>query len=393
MKLLAPIVAETEALVALRRDLHQYPEPAFEEVRTATVVAEKLASWGVEVHTGVGKTGVVGIVRGDRPGPTIGLRADMDALPMEEKSDVPYRSRHADAFHGCGHDGHTTMLLGAAQYLAGSRRFPGSVALIFQPGEEGGAGARAMIEDGLFRRFPCDEIYALHNSPDTPFGQVLTRSGLAMAAYDSFDVELVGQGAHGAQPHKARDPIVAVAALAQALQTVVSRNVDPLKAAVVSITKIHAGSAYNVLPESAHLGGTIRTFEPEVRALVGERVRAVAAGIAAAFDVRAEVTVTPRFQTLQNTASLVEPVLDVAREVVGSPLVALDEEPKLGSEDFADMLDRVPGVYLWVGQGPSTSLHNPRYVFNDELIPIGATLLARIAETRAAALAARRMER
>jgi hippurate hydrolase len=392
MKLLDPIVAETDALVALRRDLHQHPEPAFEEARTAALVAEKLASWGVEVHTGVGKTGVVGIVHGERPGPAVGLRADMDALPMEERSEVPYRSQRSGAFHGCGHDGHTTMLLGAAQYLARTRRFPGSVVLVFQPGEEGGAGARAMIDAGLFQRFPCDEIYAIHNNPDAALGQVLVRPGLAMAAYDSFDIDVLGQGAHGAMPHRARDPIVAAVALAQALQTIVSRSVDPLRAAVVSITQLHAGSAYNVIPESARLGGTIRTFEPEVRALVAERMRAIAAGIATSFDLRLEVNVVPRFQALRNTPALVAPVLEIAGGVVGPSLAAIDEEPKTGSEDFADMLDVVPGVYLWLGQGRSTSLHNPRYVFNDELLPIGASLLARIAEARTAALAARRTE-
>ncbi len=387
MKLLDEIVRHHAELIAIRRDLHANPEVAFEEARTATVIAEKLSSWGVEVHAGIGKTGVVGVVRGSAPGPSVGLRADIDALPMEERSDVPYRSRRPGAFHGCGHDGHTTMLLGAARYLAESRRFPGSIVLIFQPGEEGGAGARAMIEQGLFDRFPCREVYAIHNFPDAPLGKVLVKPGLAMAAYDSFDIEITGRGAHAAQPHRARDPIVAAVTIAQVLQTIVSRSVDPLRAAVVSITQINAGSAYNVLPETARLAGTIRTFDLEVRALVAERMRALASGVAAAFEVVADVSIQARFQALRNTPELVAPVLDVAREVVGPELVAIDEEPKTGSEDFADMLDLVPGVYLNLGMGTERGLHDARYVFDDALLPVGATLLARLAEVRAAALA------
>jgi hippurate hydrolase len=390
MKLPETILRRHAELVAIRRDLHANPEVAFEERRTAARIAELLASWGVEVHTGVGATGVVGVVHGSGPGPAVGLRADMDALPMEEKSDVPYRSTRPGAFHGCGHDGHTTMLLGAARHLAETRRFPGTVVLIFQPGEEGGAGARAMIEAGLFRRFPCQEIYAIHNDPDSPLGKVRVKPGIAMAAYDSFDLEVTGTGAHGAQPHRARDPIVAAVTLAQSLQTIVSRNVDPIRAAVVSITKMAAGSAYNVIPETARLGGTIRTFDPEVRALVAERMRALAGGVGAAFGVGVAVAIEPRFQALRNRPELVDPALGLAREVVGDDLAALEQDPRMGSEDFADMLDVVPGVYLTVGQGRGErGLHDPRYVFNDDLLPIGASLLARIAEGRAAALSVR----
>ncbi len=390
MKLVDGVVQQADELTRIRRDLHQNPEIAFQEARTSEVVAGLLASWGVEVHRGVGKTGVVGVVRGEGPGGAVGLRADMDALPMEEGADVPYRSRRAGAFHGCGHDGHTAMLLGAARHLAATRRFPGTVVLVFQPGEEQGGGARAMLADGLFERFPCDEIYALHNAPDRPLGEVRVKPGLAMASYDSFEITLTGQGAHAAYPHRSRDAVVAAVALAQALQTVVSRNVDPLQAAVVSITQIHAGSAFNVLPESARLGGTIRTLDPAVRALVARRVRALAAGIAAAHDVEATVAVEPRFTALRNHDALVEPVLAVAREVVGEDLARTTDEPHMGSEDFADLLEAVPGVYLFVGQGGPAGLHNPRYVFSDDLLPIGASLLARIAERRAAAVAAAR---
>jgi amidohydrolase len=388
MALLADILGRVGELVAIRRDIHAQPEVGFEEARTSALVAEQLASWGIVVHTGIGKTGVVGVVRGNAPGAVIGLRADMDALPMDEMADVPYRSRRQGAFHGCGHDGHTTMLLGAARHLAETRQFPGEIVLIFQPAEEAGAGARAMIADGLFRRFPCDEIYALHNWPGAPLGQVRVKPGLAMAAYDSFDVTISGQGAHGAQPHHAKDPIVVAVTLSQALQTIVSRNLDPLKAAVVSITQIHAGTAYNVIPETARLSGTIRTFEPDVRTLVATRVRELSTAIAGGFGADAVVAVEHRFSALRNDRSLVPPVIDIAREVVGDALAGVDEQPRTGSEDFADMLDVVPGAYLLLGQAAGPGLHNPRYVFNDELLPVGASLLARIAEQRATTLAA-----
>jgi amidohydrolase len=389
MKLADDVLRDRDELVAIRRDVHAHPEVAFEEVRTSALVVEKLTSWGIEVHAGVGKTGVVGVVRGNAPGGAIGLRAELDALPMDEMSDVPYRSRRAGAFHGCGHDGHTAMLLGAARHLARTRDFPGRIVLIFQPAEETGAGARAMIADGLFRRFPCQELYALHNWPEGPLGSVRVKPGLAMAAYDSFDITITGRGAHGAQPHRARDPIVVAVTLAQALQTIVSRNVDPLKAAVVSITQIHGGSAYNVIPETAHLCGTIRTFDPEVRALVAARIQELSRGIASGFAAEAAVAIERRFSALRNDVSLVQPVIDIAREVVGDGLAGLDDDPKTGSEDFADMLDLVPGVYLSLGHPAGECLHSPRYVFDDELLPIGASLLARIAERRAAAVAAR----
>jgi amidohydrolase len=390
LKLVDDILRRAAELASIRRDLHRHPETECQEVRTSALVAERLAAWGIEVHTGIGKTGVVGIVRGSAPGAAIGLRADMDALPMEEAPDQPCRSTRPGAFHGCGHDGHTTMLLGAAQYLAETRRFPGEIVLIFQPGEEGGAGARAMIADGLFRRFRCDEVYALHNWPGGPLGQVVVKPGLAMAAYDSFDITVTGRGSHAAMPHLGRDAVVTALTIGQALQTIVSRNVDPLKSAVVSLTQVHAGSAYKVIPETARLCGTIRTFDPEVRALVAERIRALATGVALGFAAEAEVVIEHRFSALRNHEELVQAVLDVAREVVGDDLAGLDDQPKTGSEDFADMLEAVPGVYLWLRQGDGPGLHTPRYAFNDELLPIGASLLARLAERRAAALAPER---
>jgi amidohydrolase len=382
MKLIKDIVRFADDLTAIRRDLHANPEIGFEEVRTAAIVADKLTAWGVEVHTGIGGTGVVGIIRGDRPGGTIGLRADMDALPMQELADVPYRSKRDGVFHGCGHDGHTTMLLGTARYLAATRKFPGEIRVIFQPAEEGLGGALAMIADGLFQRFPCQEVYGLHNWPDGPVGRITVKPGVAMAASDQFDIIIGGQGAHGAQPHLARDPTIVAVTLAQALQSIVSRNMNPLDAAVLSITKLHAGTAYNVIPETATLGGTIRTFDANVRSLLHARIRELSSGLAAAFGVTINVTITDGFRVLRNSEEQSLAAISIAQAIVGAELAGVVDVPLTGSEDFSDMLDAVPGAYLLLGQGPGPSLHNPHYVFNDDILPIGATLLARIAEER-----------
>jgi amidohydrolase len=382
MKLIKEIVRFADDLTAIRRDLHANPEIGFEEVRTAAIVADKLTAWGVEVHTNIGRTGVVGIVKGDRPGGTIGLRADMDALPMQELANVPYRSKRDGVFHGCGHDGHTTMLLGAARYLATTRKFAGEIKLIFQPAEEGLGGALAMIADGLFRRFPCNEVYGLHNWPDGPVGRITIKPGIAMAASDQFDIIIGGQGAHGAQPHLARDPAIVAVTLAQALQTIVSRNINPLDAAVLSITKLHTGTAYNVIPETATLGGTIRTFDANVRSLLHARIRELSAGLAAAFGVTITVTITDGFRVLRNSEAQSLAAINIAQGIVGK-LAEIIDVPLTGSEDFSDMLDAVPGAYLLLSQGPGPSLHNPHYVFNDDILPIGASLLARIAEERA----------
>jgi amidohydrolase len=387
MKLIKEIVRFVDDLTAIRRDLHANPEIGFEEVRTAASVADKLTAWGVEVHTGIGGTGVVGIIRGDRPGGAIGLRADMDALPMQELAEVPYRSRRDGVFHGCGHDGHTTMLLGAARYLADTRKFPGEIRLIFQPAEEGLGGARAMIADGLFQRFPCHEVYGLHNWPEGPVGRITVKPGIAMAASDQLDISISGRGAHGAQPQLSRDPTIVAVTLAQALQSIVSRNVNPLDAAVLSITKLHAGSAYNVIPEAATLGGTIRTFDGKVRTMLHQRIRELAAGLATAFGVTITVTITDGYRALCNSEEHSLAAINVARQIVGAELAEVIDMPLTGSEDFSDMLDIVPGAYLLLSQGPGASLHNPHYVFNDDIIPIGASLLARIAEVRANVLA------
>jgi len=386
MPVLPEIQSFTDELVAIRRDLHAHPEIGFEEVRTSDIVAEKLAGWGIEVHRGIGKTGLVGILHGTGgPGRSIGLRADMDALPIQEITNLPWRSTVAGKMHACGHDGHTTMLLGAARYLSENRGFKGTAVFVFQPAEEGLGGARSMIAEKLFERFPCDEIYGLHNSPDLDPGQISIFPGPAMAGADFFDIKITGRGSHGAMPHMGRDPIVVAMSLANALQTIVSRNADPREAAVLSITQIHAGSAYNVIPEEAVLAGTIRTFSPEIGALVRERMREIAAGTAASFGVTIEVDIRNIFNVLVNHEAQTEAVVTVAAEIVGPEGVLTDGKPLMGSEDFADMLRVVPGAYAWVGHAGTVPVHNPAYVLDDGILPVGASLLARLVETRAAA--------
>ena len=383
MNLVPEILAFADDLTRIRRDIHAHPEIGFDEHRTAALVADALGEWGVQVHRGIGGTGVVGIIRGNGAGRRIGLRADMDALPMDEASGVPHASTRAGVFHGCGHDGHTTMLLGAARYLSQTRRFGGEVVLVFQPAEEGLGGAARMLADGLFDRFPCDEIYGLHNWPNAPVGRISLKPGVALAAADQFDITITGRGAHGAQPQHAVDPVMVASALAQALQTIVSRNVDPLRTAILSVTLMRAGTAHNVIPETAHLGGTIRTFDAGIRQLVAERLEALAKGIAQGFGASATVRVDPRFSALVNSEAQAAAAMEVARSLVGS-LAQLDTDPLTGSEDFADMLAKVPGAYLLVGSGPGPALHNPAYDFNDAILPIGASLLARLAEARTA---------
>lgn len=370
-------------LTAIRRDLHAHPEIGFEEVRTSGIVAEKLASWGVEVHRGLGTTGVVGVLKGNGNGSKrIGLRADMDALPMEENTNLKWRSTIPGRFHGCGHDGHTTMLLGTARYLAETRNFDGTVHFIFQPAEEGLGGARAMIKDGLFDKFPCDEIYGLHNAPDMNHGEIAIFPGPGMAAADFFDITITGYGAHGAMPERSKDPVVIAMTLGQAMQTIVSRNVDPLKSAVLSITQIHSGSAYNVIPGDAKLCGTVRTFDEKIRLQIRERMRTLAAGMAAAFDVEIKVDIRDGFSVLINQEEQAKAIEEVARTIVGDDKVFTKSRPKMGSEDFADMLLAVPGAYFWLGQEGSVPVHNPGYYFDDKALPIGASMFARIIETR-----------
>jgi amidohydrolase len=383
------IASYMDDLVALRRDFHAHPEIGFEEERTSGIVAEQLASWGIEVHRGLGKTGVVGILQGrNGGGRRIGLRADMDALPIEEATNLPYRSTSPGKMHACGHDGHTTMLLGAARYLAETRDFDGTAVFIFQPAEEGLGGARAMLADGLFRRFPCDEVYGLHNSPEGPRGRVAIRPGAAMAAADFFDIRITGRGSHAAHPHQSIDPTIVALTLGQALQTIASRNADPLKAIVLSITQIHGGAAYNVIPESVTLAGTVRTFDDATRKLATARMREIAAGVAKAFGCTIEADIRDIFSVLHNSERQAAAAAEIATELFGAENVDAAAEPKMGSEDFADMLHAVPGAYLWLGQTPGAALHNAGYNFDDEVIPLGASLLARIVERRSAASAA-----
>ena len=384
MKLIDRIQDYAEDLTAIRRDLHAYPELGFEEVRTSGVVASLLESWGIETHRNIGKTGVVAVLEGARPGKTIGLRADMDALPIEEQTNLPYRSTNPGVMHACGHDGHTTMLLGAARYLAETQDFAGKVVFIFQPAEEGLGGARAMLADGLFERFPCDEVYGLHNRPGEPQHQVGVVPGVAMAGADFFDIKVTGRGSHGARPQESRDPIVAATALVQALQSVVSRNLDPLDAVVLSVTQIHSGAAYNVIPGDAVISGTSRMFTDAARQQVRKRIREIADGVAASYLVEVEVDIRNIFGVLENDERLSHSFADLARDVAGEENVTLDGRPVTGSEDFADMLRAVPGAYFTIGHEGTAMLHNAGFTFDDSILPLGSTLLARIVETRAA---------
>ena len=375
------------ALTEIRRDLHAHPEIGFEEHRTSDIVAAKLASWGIEVHRGLGGTGVVGVVRGRRSAGgnrAIGLRADMDALPMEEANDLFYRSQTPNRMHACGHDGHTTMLLGAAQYLAETRDFSGTVHLIFQPAEEGLAGAKAMLDDGLFERFPCDAIYGIHNSPDMPLGQVRALTGTALAAIDYFSVKLHGRSAHGAHPHQGVDTVAISAQVIGVLNALPSRHVDALDSAIISIGQIHGGTSDIVIPEIVELRGSVRTLKPDVRDLVEMLFHRAVHATAEAQGGTAEISYRRAYPATINTATEVEQAAAAAAEIVGAAGVEREGHPLLAGEDFAFMLERVPGAYLLLGQrGPErggTPVHNPAYDFNDDLLPIGASYLAAIAE-------------
>jgi amidohydrolase len=373
-------------LVAIRRDFHAHPELGFEEVRTSGIVAQELARYGVTVHRGIGGTGVVGVLEGRTgSGRRIALRADMDALPIEEETNLPYRSTVPGKMHACGHDGHTAMLLGAARYLAETRDFDGTALFVFQPAEEGQGGARAMIADGLFEKFPCDEIYAIHNQPNGPHGKIKLRPGPAMAAADFFDIRITGRGAHAAQPQQGIDPIIVGSTLVQALQSIVSRNADPLKSAVLSVTQFHAGAAYNVIPEGAHITGTVRTFDADLRTLVSARIREIAKGIAVAYGATIDVEIRDVFSVLMNSPEHAAAAAEIGRELFGPEGVDDASRPRMGSEDFADMVARVPGAYAWIGATPGPGLHNASFDFDDSIIPLGSAFLARLVERRSAA--------
>lgn len=371
-------------LTAIRRDLHAHPELGFQEVRTAGIVAAELERLGIEVTTGIGRTGVVGVLRGNRPGRTIGLRADMDALPIDERTNLPYASKTPGVMHACGHDAHTTMLLGAARYLAETRDFAGTAVFIFQPAEEGLGGARAMIADGLFRRFPCDEVYGLHNSPFHPAGEIGVKPGQAMAGANFFDIHVTGKGAHAAMPESSIDALMIAAGLVGQIQTIKARNVPSAERIVVSVTQIHAGAAYNVIPETAHLTGTVRYFNRETAALVTERMQALCDGTARAYGCTVTLDMRNVFDVLENDPRLSQAMLGAAAELVGDKAQE-KTELVMGSEDFADMLQAVPGAYCTVGHGSGVALHNPGFVFDDATLPLGAALMARMVETRGGA--------
>ena len=369
-----------DALTAIRQDLHAHPELGLEEHRTAAIVAAKLEEWGIEVHRGVGKTGVVGVIRsGNGPG-RIGLRADMDALPMEEANDLPYKSQSTGRMHACGHDGHTTMLLGAARYLAETKDFNGTVHLIFQPGEEGVGGALAMLDDKLLERFPCDTVFGMHNRVGLPVGQYSICPGPAMAGGAFFDITIEGRGSHGAHPDHSIDPVLVACHIGTALQSVVARNVAPLKTAVLSVTKIHSGDAFNVIPQFATMSGTARWFDPAVKATLETRMRQVAEGVAAGFGATAKVDFRTIFAPLVNDKEQSTIYADAAADLVGEALVDRNKGPTMGSEDFAFMMEKTPGAYILVGNGDGAAAHNERYNFNDEATPYGAALYARLVE-------------
>jgi hippurate hydrolase len=372
-------------LEAWRHGIHAHPELGFEEQRTSDFVAETLASFGIEVHRGIGRTGVVGVLRLGNSTRSIGLRADMDALPIVEENGFAHRSRQHGKMHACGHDGHTTMLLGAARYLAQSRNFDGTVHFIFQPAEEGLGGADAMVKDGLFQRFPCDQIFGMHNRPGLPVGKFAIRPGAMMAGGGYFDIAVKGRGAHGARPESGVDPVLAASHITAALQSIVSRNVRPTDTAVVSVTQIHAGDAYNVIPQSAVIRGTVRAFSDETLALIERNMRRLAESVAAGFGATATLDFRKIFLPLVNDASATDFIADAAAELVGEQNVNRQAGPVMASEDFSFMLAQVPGAYIQIGNGDgegACEVHNPSYDFNDAVLPLGASLFARLVERK-----------
>ncbi|MDO5532064.1 M20 aminoacylase family protein [Sutterella sp.] len=386
MSVLEEISARSEELAEWRHDFHRHPELGLEEVRTAGVVAEKLRGWGVEVTEQVGITGVVGVIRGSLgPGKTIGFRADMDALAMTEKGTCPWKSVNDGVMHGCGHDGHTTMLLGAARYLAEHRDFRGTVIVIFQPAEEGNGGALAMLKDDLFGRFPMDEIYGMHNWTGQEPGCFRGRHGAAMAGSDFFTIRVKGKGAHGSAPQLSADTALAAAMIVTSLQQIVARNVAPLDSAVVSVTKIHTGSAFNIIPQEAELGGCTRFFSESTGAMLRDRIAAVAKAVAESVGCSAETEFDSIYGVLDNDDELTDAMMDAARAVVGDDKVGYAPEPQMASEDFSFLRRHVRGAYGFLGgQAPhgATNLHNPGYDFDDRVLPIGAAIWVTLAQQR-----------
>jgi hippurate hydrolase len=370
-----------------RQHLHQTPELNFDVFKTAAFVTEKLKAFGCDdVVTGLGKTGVVGIIRGRQgEGPTIGLRADMDALPLNETTGKPYASTIPGKMHACGHDGHTAMLLGAAKYLAETRNFTGSVAVIFQPAEEGGGGGNEMVKDGMMERFDISKVFGMHNMPGLPVGQFAIRPGPIMAATAEFTITVRGKGGHAAMPHGTIDPIVITSQLVGALQTIASRSTDPVEAVVVSVTKFHAGDAYNIIPETAEIAGTVRTLRKEIAKKSEERIRTICDGLATAFGAKIEVDYQANYPVTFNHAEETVFASDVAADVAGDAHVHRGIQPVMGGEDFSYMLEARPGAFIFIGNGDTAGLHNPAYDFNDEVIPHGMSYWVKLAETALAA--------
>ena len=371
-------------LTKWRRHIHAHPETAFEEYETASFVAKKLQEFGIEIDQGLARTGVVGTLRGNHGnGPAIGLRADMDALDIHETSTHDYVSTNPGKMHACGHDGHTTMLLGAAKYLSETRNFSGTVHFIFQPAEEFAGGGREMVNDGLFKKFPCETVWGMHNFPGQDIGTFAVCPGPAMAAADTIDITLKGQGTHAAFPHQGTDVMVAASHLVTALQTISSRSIDPMESVVLSITQIHAGETYNIIPEEITLKGTVRSFKTEIQDIAETSIKRITDGITKAFGMKYQVTYTRGYPATINSLPESEFAAEVAADVVGEENVLTDLAPKMGAEDFSFMLNENPGCYIWVGNGPGKGgcyLHNPKYDFNDEILPIGASYWARLVE-------------
>jgi hippurate hydrolase len=383
MTILDAITAEHAALTAIRQDIHAHPEIGFTEHRTADIVAQKLREWGIEVHTGIGGTGVVGVLRRGNGDVSIGLRADMDALPIHEETGVAYASTTPGVMHACGHDGHTTMLLGAAQYLATKGDFNGTATFIFQPAEEGLGGARAMLKDGLFQRFPCNFVYGMHNRPGLPVGQFAIRPGAMMAGGAFFDIHVTGRGSHGARPEGSIDPLLTACHITAALQSIVARNVPPAETAVLSVTGISGGDAYNVIPQTAKIFGTVRTMQHSTMELVEAAMKRVAKGVAEGFGATAETDFRILFAPLNNDPARTTAIADAAAAVAGEANVERNGPSVMASEDFSFMMEAVPGAYINIGNGDtvgSCPVHNPGYNFNDAAIPLGAAMFATLIE-------------
>jgi amidohydrolase len=390
MNLLDSVITQAAAITAIRRDIHAHPELCFEENRTADVVAARLTEWGIPIHRGLGKTGVVGIIKSGTSPRAVGLRADMDALPMQEFNTFGHASKHTGKMHACGHDGHIAMLLAAAQHLAKHRNFDGTVYVIFQPAEEGGGGAREMIKDGLFDQFPMEAVFGMHNWPGEQVGKFAVSPGPVMASTAEFKITIRGKGSHAALPHNGTDPVPIACEMVQAFQTIVSRNMKPIDAGVVSVTMLHAGEATNVVPDSCELQGTVRAFRSEVQDLIERRMQQIAQHVCAAHDAQCEFEFRRNYPATVNSAPEAEFARQVMASIVGPDNISV-QEPTMGAEDFAFMLQAKPGAYCFIANGDGSHremghgagpcmLHNPSYDFNDDLIPLGATYWVRLAE-------------